>query len=154
MAHQALPTSGTPGTARGPSARPREAPDVFGERTHRAAHWMLPVVLGLVYGYWVAANRRFGGPITGWNVFYGFMTALAFAVLYAAVRAVAGRLPREGHAALWAAFTGSALGFLYTQTGVAMFTCIGLSLVVAAATFLVLFYRYYTHEDAAGRRVA
>ncbi|MFH8975043.1 hypothetical protein [Streptomyces sp. NPDC017890] len=154
MAH-AVPTRGTstgasPGT--GPRGRTR-TPDVFGERTHRVARWAVPVAAGLVYGYWAASVRRFGGPVTGWNLLFGFLTALAFIVLCAVVRAVARRLPREGHAALWGAFAGSAVGFLYSGSGVAMFTCVLVSLLVAAAVFGALFYRYYTHEDAQGHRV-
>ncbi len=60
---------------------------------------------------------------------------------------------REVHAVLWAAFAGTAVGFLYAQSGVAVFTCVVVSLAVAAGVFAVLFYRYYTHEDATGRRI-
>ncbi|WP_077796288.1 hypothetical protein [Streptomyces sp. JHA26] len=151
MAH-AVPTRGT--SDRAPDTRPTALPDVFGPRTHRVAKWAVPVLAGLVYGYWAAANRRYGGPITGWNLLFGFLTALAFVVLYAAVRAVAARLPREGHAVLWGAFAGSALGFLYAQSGVAMFTCILASLLLAAAVAAALFYRYYTSEDAEGHRIS
>ncbi|MDT0613292.1 hypothetical protein [Streptomyces lancefieldiae] len=149
---QALPTGGaSTGTTRPPGRTRPGLPDVFDERTHKVARWAAPLVLGLVYGYWAASIRRHGGPITGWNLLFGFLTVLAFVVLYAVVRAVAQRLPREGHAVLWGAFAGSALGFLYAQSGVAMFTCIVVSLLFAAAVFAALFYRYYTHEDAAGR---
>ncbi|MFJ8541572.1 hypothetical protein ACIRFH_06010 [Streptomyces sp. NPDC093586] len=156
MAHAvpARETSGRDTSDRAPATRPTMLPDVFGPRTHSVARWVVPVLAGLVYGYWAAANRRHGGPVTGWNLLFGFMTALAFVILYAVVRAVAARLPREGHAALWGAFAGSALGFLYAQSGVAMFTCILFSLILAAAVTAALFYRYYTCEDAKGRRIA
>ncbi|MBD0423690.1 hypothetical protein AB0L35_19235 [Streptomyces sp. NPDC052309] len=147
MAHAAPATRGT--TGRGPST-----PDVFGPGVHTAARWAVPVVLGLVYGYWAAANRRDAGPITGWNLLFGFVTALVFAVLYVAVRTVAQRLGRELHAVLWAAFAGCAFGFLFSQTGASVLKSTGLSLVIAAALFAVLFYRYYTHEDAEGHRIA
>jgi hypothetical protein len=111
------------------------------------------VVLGLLYGYWAAANRRSGGPITGWNILFGFVTALVFAVLYVAVRAVAPRLKREGHALLWAAFTGCAIGFLVNQSGSSVLYATGQGAVVGAGVFAIAFYRYYTHEDAAGHRV-
>ncbi|MDN0200453.1 hypothetical protein [Streptomyces sp. S.PNR 29] len=130
------------------------APDVFSERVHTAAKWATPVLLGLVYGYWAAANRRDGGPITGWNVLFGFLCALAFAVLYVAVRAVAPRLKRELRALLWFAFTGCAFGFLFSQAGRTVAWSTVVALVVAAGFFVVLFYRYYTHEDAEGHRIA
>src|SRR5262245_20050709 len=82
---QAAPT---PGGMRGRTgsrfaartARPVHTPDIFDERVHRAARYGIPVVLGLVYGLWAAANRRGGGEITGWNVLFGFVTAAAFIV--------------------------------------------------------------------------
>ncbi|MFI8947641.1 hypothetical protein ACIGO6_14110 [Streptomyces sp. NPDC053750] len=153
MAHAVptpTPTGGTPTGTRTPGRRTTpELPDVFGERTHLVARWAGPLAIGLVYGYWAASIRRHGGPVTGWNLLFGFLTVLAFFVLYAVVRAVAQRLPREGHAVLWGAFAGSALGFLYAQSGVAVFTCVVVSLLLAAAVFATLFYRYYTHEDDA-----
>ncbi len=148
MAH-AAPTRTT---STRPGTRARRTPDVFGARTHLLAKWAMPLAIGLVYGYWAATIRRRGEGITGWNVFFGFMTVLAFVVLFVVVRAVAERLPREGHAVLWAAFAGSALGFLYSLSNVAMFTCVVVSLILAAAVFASLFYRYYTHEDAQGHR--
>ncbi|MFD4257173.1 hypothetical protein ACFWR9_05985 [Streptomyces sp. NPDC058534] len=129
-------------------------PDVFGARTHLLAKWAMPLAIGLVYGYWVASVRRHGGPVTGWNLLVGFLSVLVFFVLYVAVRAVSARLPREGHAVLWGAFAGSALGFLYSGSGVAMFTSILVSLLLAAAVAGSLFYRYCTHEDAEEARAA
>ncbi|MEU6446094.1 hypothetical protein [Streptomyces sp. NPDC046979] len=129
-------------------------PDVFGARTHLLMKWAMPLAIGLVYGYWVASVRRHGGPITGWNLLVGFLSALVFFVLFVAVRAVTARLPREGHAVLWGAFAGSALGFLYSGSGVAMFTSILVSLLLAAAVTASLFYRDYTHQDAEEARAA
>jgi uncharacterized membrane protein YdjX (TVP38/TMEM64 family) len=131
----------------------RRRPDVFGPRIHIAVKVGLPVVLGLVYGFWAAANQRHGGPITGWNLLFGFVTALVFAVLFAAVCALAPLLPRELHALCWFVFSGCAVGFLYSQTGASVFSSSGLGLLVGAAVLAMVFYRYYTHEDAAGRRI-
>ncbi|MFI1355119.1 hypothetical protein ACH4TV_16340 [Streptomyces sp. NPDC020898] len=128
-------------------------PDIFSARTHQAAKWAVPVVLGLVYGFWAAANRRDGGPITGWNILFGFVAALAFMAVFIGVRAVAPRLQRELHAVAWGAFAGVAFGFLYSQTGASVLRSAGNATLVAGAVFAVLFYRYYTHEDAAGHRV-
>ncbi|MEV5440131.1 hypothetical protein AB0K80_29610 [Streptomyces sp. NPDC052682] len=143
MAHAAP----APGRAR---TQRQRTPDVFGPRVHTAARWALPVVLGLLYGYWAAANRRDGGPITGWNVLFGFVTAFAFMVLYVAVRAVAPRLMREMHALAWAVFAGCAIGFLYEQGGATVLAAIVLGLVIAAAFFLALLYRFSAREDATG----
>ncbi|KOV63526.1 hypothetical protein [Streptomyces sp. MMG1121] len=139
---------------RGSGARGRTPvpPDVFDARTHRVAHIAVPVVLGLVYGYWVAANNRSGGAITGWNLLLGFASALVFAVVCTALLTLAPRMRREMHALLWTAFAGCAFGFVYSQTGATVLRSILMALAVAAATFIVFFYRYYTREDASGRR--
>ncbi|MGW4546779.1 hypothetical protein ACWEN4_10420 [Streptomyces violaceorubidus] len=156
MAH-AIPARGTStgaGTRTQTGASGPTTPNVFGRRTHLLARWAMPLAIGLVYGYWAASIRRHGGPITGWNLLFGFMTVLAFALLWYAVRAVADRLPREGHAVLWGAFAGSALGFLYSGSGVAMFTSILVSLLLAAAVTAGLYYHYATHQDAEEARAA
>ncbi|MFF7354940.1 MULTISPECIES: hypothetical protein [Streptomyces] len=131
-------------------ARP---PDVFDARTHRIAHIAVPVVLGLLYGYWVAADARQGGAITGGNLLLGWISALVFAVVCIALVTLAPRMPRELHALLWTAFAGIAFGFLYIQTGHSVWRSVLMSLLVAGCTFVTLFYRYYTREDAFGHRV-
>jgi hypothetical protein len=155
---QAAPTPGRPVIPGRPSAPGGSAgpatPDVFNERTHALANRILPVVLGLVYGYWAAAMNRDAGPITGWNLLFGFVTAFVFAALHTAVLTVAPRLRREAHALLWAAFAGCAFGFLYSQASQhSVLRSTIMSLAVAAAVFAVNFYRYYTHEDATGHRL-
>ncbi|MFC5219238.1 hypothetical protein [Streptomyces coerulescens] len=147
MAH-AAPAPG----ARTPAAL-TPLPDVFSARTHRIAGIVTPVVLGLIYGYWAAANRRSGGEITGWNLLFGFMTTIAFIIVYVGVRALAPHLRRELHAVLWAAFVGGAFGFLYSQTDASVLRSSVMGLAIGAVTFVVMFYRYYTHEDAAGHHI-
>ncbi|MCH0563049.1 hypothetical protein I3F60_13860 [Streptomyces sp. MUM 136J] len=128
-------------------------PGVFGPRVHTMARFGVPIALGLVYGYWAAANRRDGGPITGWNVLFGFVTTIVFIVLCIAVILWAPKLKRELHSAVKAAFAGVAVGFLISQSGVSVLTCAGIGLALSAGIFIVFFYRYYTHEDAAGHRI-
>ncbi|MER6284950.1 hypothetical protein [Streptomyces sviceus] len=128
-------------------------PDVFSAKVHTGVRYGVPVVLGLVYGYWAAANRRDGGPITGWNVLFGCVTAIAFIVLCLAVATFAPLLKRELHSAVKSGFAGAAVGFLYSQTGESVLRSTALGLAVAAGIFLVFFYRYYTREDAEGNRI-
>ena len=135
------------------TARPTRTPDLFDDRVHLVGRYGIPVVLGLVYGYWAAANRRGGGEITGWNILFGFVTAVAFIVLCIAVATFAPLLKRELHSLVKSAFAGAAVGFLYSQTGESVLRSAAVGLVVAAAIFLVFFYRYYTREDAAGNRI-
>ncbi|MFI6486952.1 hypothetical protein [Streptomyces sp. NPDC050564] len=146
MAH-AAPASSAPKTPRIPTP---STPDVFDERSHTIARWAIPVVGGLLYGFWAAAINRSGGPITGWNILFGFVCAIAFAALYIGVRMLAPLLKRELHAVLWTAFAGITFGFLYSQTGETVLRSTFMALGVAAGVFAVTFYRYYTHEDAEG----
>jgi len=146
MAH-AAPASGARSGLAGRS------PDVFSPQVHTAARYGIPVVLGLVYGYWAAANRRGGGEITGWNILFGFVTALAFIVLCLAVATFAPKLKRELHSLVKSAFAGAAVGFLYSQTGESVLRSAALGLAVTAGIFMVFFYRYYTREDAEGNRI-
>ncbi|GAA3990441.1 hypothetical protein [Streptomyces plumbiresistens] len=155
---QAAPTpGGMRGMHRRPArrvmTRPRRTPDLFSERVHTVARYAIPVVLGLVYGYWAAANRRDGGPITGGNVLFGFATAIAFIVLCIAVATFAPRLQRELHSLTKSGFAGAAFGFLYSQAGASVLRSTVMGLVIAAAIFGVFFYRYYTREDAQGNRI-
>ncbi|MEU9337819.1 hypothetical protein AB0D49_32425 [Streptomyces sp. NPDC048290] len=145
MAHAAPAPGASPGS---------RLPDVFSARAHGIARWAVPAGTGLVYGYWVAANNRSGGPITGWNVLLGLVAAIVFAALCYALLVAAPRMRREVHALLWAAFGGCAFGFLYSEGGAAILRSVFMSLAVAAVVFVVLFYRYYTHEDAEGHRLS
>jgi len=115
------------------------------------AKWAVPVVGGLVYGYWAAAINRDAGAITGWNVLFGFVCAIAFAAAYMGARTVAPLMRREAHALVWAVFAGCAFGFLYSQTDATILRSVFMSLPVAVGVYAVAFYRYYTREDAAGR---
>jgi hypothetical protein len=151
MAHHTTPVPATPARP-APAAPPAPLPDVFSERTHTIAHRTLTLLLGLTYGYWAAAMARDAGPITGWNVFFGFMTALAFMLAFTAVRMTAPRLRREPHAALWASFAGIAFGFLYSQTDESVLRSSVMSLLVAAAVGAMAYYWHSTHEDAEGHR--
>ena len=154
MAHAAPAPGGMRGEAdRRGTTGAQKLPDVFSGRVHRAAGVVVPIVLGLVYGYWAAANRRSGGEITGWNVLFGFVSAFAFMALYVAVRWLGRRVIREVHAILWSAFAGSAFGFLYNQTDKTVIRSAVMGAVIGAVFFIVLFYRYYTHEDAEGHRI-
>lgn len=144
MAH-AAPRSGV--VAR----RPR-TPDVFSERTHKAARLGTAVVLGLIFGFWAAANQRYGGPVTGWNLLFGWLSALVFTVVFLALQAVGPRLPRELHAAALGAFTGTAVGLLVAQSFESVLRSAAVGLVTGAGAFALLFYLYYSREDAQGRR--
>ncbi|MGC3004244.1 hypothetical protein ACPF8X_39175 [Streptomyces sp. G35A] len=137
-----------------PRVRAREerrgTPDVFSERTHRAAKVALSVVSGLIYGVWAATNQRNDEPVTGGNVLFGFVTALVFAVLLAAVLAFAPKLRSEAHALLWAAFAGVTTGFLISQSPMNDVRSAVLGAGVAVGVLLLLYYRFSAHKDVHG----
>ncbi|GGX77512.1 hypothetical protein [Streptomyces fructofermentans] len=115
-------------------------------RTPAVSRLAAPVLGAIVYGLWAAAIGRDAGPITGWNVLLGFVTAIAFAVGFQAVRAVSPRLPRELRAFAWAAFAGCAFGFIYSLTDASVVKSAALACLVGASVGGVVFYRSYTHE--------
>ncbi|MEV7016552.1 hypothetical protein [Streptomyces sp. NPDC093991] len=126
--------------------------DVFDARAHRMARVVLPVLAGVVYGYWAAANRRYGGPITGSNLLLGILTGLVFTGALITLLTLAPRLRRGLHALVWAAFAGCAVGFLYSQSNPSIYRSVGVGVGLMVGTFVILFYRYYTKEDAEGNR--
>ncbi|QFZ75239.1 hypothetical protein GFH48_19980 [Streptomyces fagopyri] len=150
MAH-AAPASSASG-ARHTARTPRPS-DVFDARTHAVAQLAVPVLGGLVYGLWAASINRGGGPITGWNVLFGFVSAIVFAAVCVGVLRVAPMMRRELHAVLWAVFAGVAFGFIYSQADHSVLRSTMMSLAVAFGVFAVNFYRFYTHEDGAGHPV-
>ncbi|MBT2440789.1 hypothetical protein J7E93_11850 [Streptomyces sp. ISL-36] len=124
-------------------------------RRHRSTHgWGLPATLGVVYGFYAATVDRHGGPITWGQVLLGFVSAVVHAGAVHMLRARGRALPRELRAATWAALVGIALGFLVSLSHMSVLSATVLALVVAAGTFCVAFYLFYTHEDAAGRPTA
>ncbi|GAA2503168.1 hypothetical protein [Streptomyces longisporus] len=154
MAHVAPTSGGMMSKVRlNRAARPTRTPDLFDERVHTLGRYGIPVALGLVYGFWAAANRRGGGDITGWNILFGFVTAAVFIVLCIAVATFAPLLKRELHSLVKSGFAGAAVAFLYSQTGESVYRSVALGVVVTAGIFLVFFYRYYTREDAVGNRI-
>ncbi|MGX4691080.1 hypothetical protein [Streptomyces sp. JNUCC 63] len=146
MAH-AAPVYGR--TTRGSTRRP----DLFSPRAHAIGRWAAPFALGLIYGYWAAAIRRHGGPITTGNLVFGFVTTIVFTVVLASVLVLGPRLGREPHAVLWFAFIGVAFGFLFSQSGESVWLSVALSLLAGIGVGVICFYWFYTHEDARGHRI-
>ncbi|GAA5057549.1 hypothetical protein [Streptomyces similanensis] len=145
-------TTGRAGTGTG--SWQRRSLNLFSDRAHTVGRWAVPLAIGLVYGYWAAANARHGGPITAGNLVLGFVTVIVFTVAMAAVLYLAPRLPREWHAFAWFLFSGAAFGFLVGQTG--HFDArwlVGVSAGIGAIIGLLVFYWTYTHEDAEGHRI-
>lgn len=136
----------------GADSRPQADPRLLGDRGTKAMKTVATVGSGLIYGYWAAANTRDGGPITGWNTFYGFMAALAFVLVLAAMLALTPRLPRGIRAVAWAAFAGIALGFLVSTTDTSVIRSVVLGGALAVGVLVSGLYRIQTRPRPASAR--
>ncbi|MGW6753818.1 hypothetical protein [Streptomyces sp. NPDC055006] len=106
----------------------------------------LPLLLGIVYGFWASGIQRDAGPITTGNVLFGFLTGIIVAVVTFGIHRASPRLPRELRAVTWAAWAGIAFGYLYSLTDATVLRSTIMALTVAVGVFAAMFYRYYTHE--------
>ncbi|WP_420034453.1 hypothetical protein ACN2WE_19690 [Streptomyces sp. cg28] len=110
----------------------------------------VPLITGILYGFWAANIERFGQGVTGGNVALGFVTGIIVAALCFGIhqwsRQQAGR--HLGlRAVTWGAFAGIAIGFLRSLGSGLVLWPIVLGLIVLAATSAMVYYRYYTAAD-------
>ncbi|PCG81473.1 hypothetical protein CIB93_35215 [Streptomyces sp. WZ.A104] len=132
--HAAVPTR------RGPRAHARD-------RHHTPLAWALPLVLGVIYGFYAAFIRRDGGPSTGGQVLLGLVSGAALAALCFALGRIQQSLPRELRAVAYGALTACAIGFLVSLTDTSVLRSAGLGLVVGAGVLCTAFYIFYTRES-------
>ncbi|MFJ9622731.1 hypothetical protein [Streptomyces sp. NPDC101181] len=131
--HAAMPGRRTPRA----HARPRR-------RTTLA--WALPLVLGVIYGFYAAFIRRDGGPSTGGQVLLGLVSGAALAALCFALGRTQRSLPLVLRAVAYGALTASAIGFLVSLTDTSVLRSAGLGLAVGAGVLVVTFYTLYSRE--------
>uniref|UniRef100_UPI0034E019FD hypothetical protein n=1 Tax=Streptomyces flavofungini TaxID=68200 RepID=UPI0034E019FD len=115
-------------------------------RSTATSVWALPLLLGLVYGFWAATNRVHGGQVTVGKVMLGVVSGLVLAVLVVVLHRAGEKLPLELRAASWAALSGVALGFLVSQSGRSALSCVALGLATAAGVLVMTYYRYCTRH--------
>lgn len=114
---------------------------------HTAMAWAVPVLLGVIYGFYAAFIRRDGGPSTGGQVALGFAAGVAFAVLCFALARFQYVIPREARAAAYGALTACAIGFLVSLTDTSVLRSTILGLVVGVPVGLAMYYFFYSRED-------
>ncbi|MFE9662961.1 MULTISPECIES: hypothetical protein [unclassified Streptomyces] len=153
MTH-AAPAPGTPAAPGGTPTTGRTAGRHRAPRTRtgvdpRATGTWLPVLAGIVYGFWVAGISRdaSGYQVTGWNILLGFVSGILFAGIAFGLHRVGPALPKEARALAWAVFAGLAVGFCYSQTGHSVLLATGIALGAAFGTGVATFYHYYVTED-------
>ncbi|MEU7329122.1 hypothetical protein [Streptomyces parvus] len=115
-------------------------------RHHTLLAWALPLVLGVIYGFYAAFIRRDGGPSTGGQVLLGLVSGVALAALCFALGRIQRSLPRELRAAAYGALTACAIGFLVSLTDTSVLRSTGLGLAVGAGVLVVAYYYLYSRE--------
>lgn len=114
---------------------------------HTAMVWAVPLILGVIYGFYAAFIRRDGGPSTGGQVALGFAAGVAFAVLCYALARFEYAIPREARAAAYGALTACAIGFLVSLTDTSVLRSAILGLAVGIPVALATYYFFYSRED-------
>ncbi|MFJ2023521.1 hypothetical protein ACIODW_06850 [Streptomyces sp. NPDC087897] len=115
-------------------------------RPHTALAWALPLVLGVIYGFYAAFIRRDGGPSTGGQVLLGLVSGAALAVLCFALGRIQHAVPREVRAVAYGALTASAIGFLVSLTDTSVLRSAALGLAVGVGVLCVSYYALYARE--------
>ncbi|MFJ6630962.1 hypothetical protein ACIQMR_06040 [Streptomyces sp. NPDC091376] len=107
----------------------------------------LPVVIGVLYGLYTSFIARTSGESAGAQFAIGLISCLVLAGLCYALGRYQHRLPRGLRAVAYAALVGVAVGYLNSLSGDSVLTAIVLAVIITAATFCVMFYTFYVHED-------
>ncbi|MEU5368195.1 hypothetical protein ABZ362_04235 [Streptomyces sp. NPDC005951] len=115
-------------------------------RHHTPLAWALPLVLGVIYGFYAAFIRRDGGPSTGGQVLLGLVSGATLAALCFALGRIQRSLPRELRAVAYGALTACAIGFLVSLTDTSVLRSTGLGLAVGAGVLVVSYYYLYSRK--------
>ncbi|MGX1882256.1 hypothetical protein [Streptomyces sp. NPDC055287] len=106
----------------------------------------MPVVLGLVYGFYAAFLARDAGAMTGWNVGFGFLCAAVLAVLCFLLGRTQHAMIPLVRAAAYGTLFGVAIGFLHSLADNTILDAAVIGAVLAAAMTAATFYIFYTRE--------
>ncbi|MFE4690821.1 hypothetical protein ACFRH6_12265 [Streptomyces sp. NPDC056749] len=128
-------------------ARRRTRPSTPAHHGHGPLSWAMPLVLGVILGFWAFFIKRDGGATTDGQIWLGVISGVAFAALCYALVRVRWSLPRELRAAAYGVLTGGAVGFLYSLHGNSVLASGLLGLVLAIGMTCTMFYAYYTREN-------
>ncbi|MFJ8861092.1 hypothetical protein ACIRD8_22020 [Streptomyces sp. NPDC102451] len=116
------------------------------EHRHTALAWAVPLVLGVILGFWAFFINRDGGATTSGQIWLGVVSGVAFAALCYLLAQVRWSLPRELRATAFGVLAGGAVGFLSSLNGRSVLMSGFIGLVVGAGTLATMFYAYYTRE--------
>ncbi|GFH36449.1 hypothetical protein [Streptomyces pacificus] len=108
---------------------------------------VLPAVLGVIYGLYTSFLARMSGESGAAQFAIGLVSCVVLAGLCYALGRYQHGLPRELRAAAYAVLVGSAFGYLHSLSGDSILMSVVLSAIIAAATFCVMLYTFYVHEE-------
>ncbi|MFJ4962388.1 hypothetical protein EES43_13670 [Streptomyces sp. ADI96-02] len=115
-------------------------------RHHTVLAWAVPLVLGVIYGFYAAFLRRDGGPGTMDQLVLGLVSGAALALLCLALAQVQGALTHGPRALAYGVLTAASIGFLVSLTDTSVLRSTVLGLVVGVGTFVTCFYFLYSRE--------
>ncbi|MEU1210928.1 hypothetical protein ABZ424_00355 [Streptomyces sp. NPDC005790] len=117
------------------------------EHGHSALVWAVPLVLGVILGFWAFFIRRDGGATTGGQIWLGVVSGVVFAALCYALARFRWALSPGLRATAFGVLTGGAVGFLSSLNGRSVLMSSFIGLVVGAGMLCSLFYLFHTHDD-------
>ncbi|MGW3623708.1 hypothetical protein [Streptomyces sp. NPDC000880] len=115
-------------------------------RHHGSRAWVVPVTLGVVYGFYAGFLRRTGRDVNWGDVLFGVVCGVIVAALAFALGRIQHALPYEVRAAAYATLFGGAMGYLYSQSGESVLKSSGIGLILAGAMFVSAFYVFHSRE--------
>ncbi|MET8008953.1 hypothetical protein ABZU86_03495 [Streptomyces sp. NPDC005271] len=129
--------------------RERRHPGIHAPRLHPSASWVVPLVLGVVFGGWaIFIDHNQGSSLLAAGIL-GLVAAVVVGAVCYAVGRVQSPLMPELRAALYGTVLGCALGFLYSVSGASVYRASGVGLGVGLAMTAMAYYVFHMRaEDA------
>ncbi|MDT0545973.1 hypothetical protein [Streptomyces lonegramiae] len=116
-------------------------------RAHPSASWVVPTVLGILYGGYVMFIDHNQGTPAPWAGLFGLMAAVVVGALCYLIGRTQSALMPELRAAAYGALLGCAFGFLYSVSGHSVFRSSMMGLAGGLAMYAVSYYAFRTHAD-------
>ncbi|MDX3226187.1 hypothetical protein [Streptomyces sp. ME19-01-6] len=115
-------------------------------RPHPSASWVVPVVLGILYGGWAMFIDHNQGTPAPWAALLGVVAAVVVGALCYLVGRVQSALMPELRSAAYGALFGCAFGFMYSLSGHAVFRSSMMGLGGALAMYAASLYVFRTRS--------